>query len=343
MKESQHENKLSDDEASKIWTPRFIFQNSPEGHQLKFRPSQQNNIIRLIRNGPSQEGPRTEPDESRVYNSSETEITMKIFYSMKFTCHFLLKYFPFDQQTCFVEVSQEIKQFADFFHYKYFICNQLRLDKDTQKDIELVAGELWNGMNQTLDKFTITNCSIKSNAESLRLVINLQRRSLSFWMSFFIPYIFLILAAEITLFIDEKHFKATITVAVTTNIVMYTLYGTIQEKLPEDSSVKLINVWLLHGLIMPMMVFIILATNELINAIERENENQSISIVKPFNHDMKTPGFNGEPTDKTTTPSADNQKCDKNNHAFMQVCRIAVPIISATFMITFIFVWFSGF
>ena len=63
----------------------------------------------------------------------------------------------------------------------------------------------------------------------------------------------------------------------------------------------------------------------------------------PVNITSETPGFNGEPTDKTTTPSADNQKCDKNNHAFMQVCRIAVPIISATFMITFIFVWSSGF
>ena len=65
----------------------------------------------------------------------------------------------------------------------------------------------------------------------------------------------LILAAEITLFIDDIHFEATIMVALTSNLVMYTLYNTIQEQLPPDSNLKLIDAWVLHGLTMPMVVF----------------------------------------------------------------------------------------
>ena len=102
------------------------------------------------------------------------------------------------------------------------------------------------------------------NSNTVHLTISFDRLSGPFIISLFIPSICLIVAAEITLFIDEIHFKATITVALTSNLVMYTLYNGIQEKLPEVSSLKLIDIWLLHGLLMPMVVFVILATNELI-------------------------------------------------------------------------------
>ena len=71
------------------------------------------------------------------------------------------------------------------------------------------------------------------------------------------------MVAELALFIDEEHFQAMIMVALTSNLVMYTLYSGIQEKLPDNSSLKLIDIWLLHGLLMPMVVFITLAANEL--------------------------------------------------------------------------------
>ena len=62
-------------------------------------------------------------------------------------------------------------------------------------------------MSMELETFIVKNCSIHASPEGVQLDIVLERLSSSFWLSFFIPYMFLILAAEITLFIDEAHFK----------------------------------------------------------------------------------------------------------------------------------------
>ena len=227
-------------------------------------------------------------------------------------------------------------------------------------NVELTSGNVltMDTMMEPLGTFKVTNCSIhKINSEQVHLAIHLQRISSSFWMSFLIPYIFIVLAAEITLFIDESHFKATFTVAITTNVVMYTLYRSIQEKLPEQSGAKLIDIWLLHGLLIPMIVFIILATNELINSSEKSKETtdkernvvtpqtdtnskcrQAIKVVPDTNlvddgKEISNPGELGK--DKTLAK--------KKSTLFMTVCRVVVPSISVSFMAFFFLVWYFGY
>ena len=132
----------------------------------------------------------------------------------------------------------------------------------------LIARKLELNVSKTLHKFVVEDCYLTAadDEKTLLLKLELHRLSGPFWMSLFIPSICLIVAAEIALFVDESQFQATIMVSLTSNLVMYTLYSAIQEKLPEDSSYKLIDYWLLHGLVMPMVVFIVLAINELANS-----------------------------------------------------------------------------
>ena len=133
-----------------------------------------------------------------------------------------------------------------------------------QNQIQLKQWGLSLNLSRTLNKYIVTNCFMETHTNALYLVIQLQRLSEPFWMSLFVPSICLILAAEVALFIDETHFEALIMVSLTSNLVMYTLYNAIQADLPEDSTLKLIDIWLLHGLVMPMVVFIVLAVNELV-------------------------------------------------------------------------------
>ena len=92
-------------------------------------------------------------------------------------------------------------------------------------------------MTKKVNKFMITNYSMEIiDAATIHLSVKMKRLSGPFWISLFIPSMCLILAAEIALFIDEEHFQAMIMVALTSNLVMYTLYSGVQEKLPDDSS-----------------------------------------------------------------------------------------------------------
>ena len=97
-------------------------------------------------------------------------------------------------------------------------------------------------MTQTLNKFEVTNCTTKVTPDTLNLAISLKRLSGPFWHSLFVPSICLILAAEVTLFIDEENFEVLLMVSLTSNLVMYTMYSAIEEKLPDNSSFKLIHI-----------------------------------------------------------------------------------------------------
>ena len=76
-------------------------------------------------------------------------------------------------------------------------------------------------------EYDITKVSLKTfnNGTEMRMIIALERFSGTYILSVFIPTFCLIVAAEITLFIDSNHFEASIMVALTTNLVTYTIYG----------------------------------------------------------------------------------------------------------------------
>ena len=64
--------------------------------------------------------------------------------------------------------------------------------------------------------------------------------------------------AGFTLFIDYSHFEATIMVALTTMLVIYTLHQSISATLPATAYLKMIDVWLFGGLIVPFIIIWIL-------------------------------------------------------------------------------------
>ena len=194
--------------------------------------------------------------------------------------------------------------------------------------IGLVPGLLLDNMTRTLNSFMITNCSLRISRHTIYLDIGLERLTDPYWMSLFIPTVSLILAAEITLFIDESQFKATIGVALTTSLVMQTIYNGIQEKLPENSSFKLIDAWLLHGTLMPMVVFVILAYNEVAKTLKSENSSSKMKSPKVANSSV------------TVKYAADQEKDNesKGSKTRTLACRILIPLASTIFIITFFLV-----
>ena len=189
-------------------------------------------------------------------------------------------------------------------------------------------------MTRTLNKFIIRNCSTEIYPLGISLVVQLERISAPFWMSLFVPSICLILAAEVALFIDETHFEALIMVALTSNLVMYTLYNAIGDELPADSTLKLIDVWLLHGLVMPMVVFIILAINELIQSRANKSnaEVQPSKVSEISKEGLPLKGGNSE----NWVSGLRKGKCEKRrSDSFIKVARVIIPTSSILFTLAF--------
>ena len=83
------------------------------------------------------------------------------------------------------------------------------MPRDKESAIELKAGTVNQQYNAVLNEFLITDTFVSESAgnTNVSLVILLERRQLSYFISIFLPTLCLVLAAEITLFIDEMHFR----------------------------------------------------------------------------------------------------------------------------------------
>ena len=96
---------------------------------------------------------------------------------------------------------------------------------------------------------------ITKSSDYIMIEFTLQRMYSFYLATTYLPSICLLLAAEITLFIDESHFEATTMVALTAMLVMYTMYQSTAQSLPQTSYLKMIDIWLLPGLLIPFLVF----------------------------------------------------------------------------------------
>ena len=53
--------------------------------------------------------------------------------------------------------------------------------------------------------------------------------------------------------------------ALTSTLVMYTLSGSVSDELPDTGSIKMVDVWMIHGLINPFVVFLALVSSRLMD------------------------------------------------------------------------------
>ena len=107
-----------------------------------------------------------------------------------------------------INLKKALIKIRQWTHKCLSITIQLKVPQTLRYQMELVPGELQLLMNMTLPEFIVTKCYLELLDQfTMHLVIVMQRLQTSFWISFFIPSICLILAAEITLFIDEVHFQ----------------------------------------------------------------------------------------------------------------------------------------
>ena len=64
------------------------------------------------------------------------------------------------------------------------------------------------------------------------------------------------------MFFSKEHFKTSIPVSITAMLVMYTLNNSIASKLPQTSTIKFIDIWIVYGLFLHCVIIILLVLIE---------------------------------------------------------------------------------
>ena len=101
IKTDEMMNSLSLDEQMILWTPTIVFWNTK--NQLRSLNDENTfGSIRRDANGSINEKEVNEDIE--VFTGSENGITISRVYSIQFYCEYQMAWYPFDQQTCSVEM-----------------------------------------------------------------------------------------------------------------------------------------------------------------------------------------------------------------------------------------------
>ena len=105
---------------------------------------------------------------------------------------------------------------------------QAKVEVVNRDEIELVWDEILSQhvRHLKMNEFKVTkfDAFVRENGSEVEFLFGLERLYKSYWISAFIPSMCLVFAAEVTLFIDQAHFKASVTVTLTATLATLTLY-----------------------------------------------------------------------------------------------------------------------
>ena len=150
IKTDEMMNSLSLDEQLALWTPTIVFWNTK--NQLR-TVNDKNTFASIRREANGSIIEKHVNEDIEVFTGSENRITISRVYSIQFYCEYQMAWYPFDQQTCKVEMLLDgvLDNYADLQSggiqfsgpkelTQYFVKNfEITKDKVKTKDAVIVS------------------------------------------------------------------------------------------------------------------------------------------------------------------------------------------------------------
>ena len=234
-------NKVDEHTEAYLWIPNLIIRHS---EKLASTLVDKTTVLSVMRLGNHSFNAVGELFENKLYKGRENPLVMARGYTLTLHCSFDLAMFPFDMQYC--PISMRVPD-----HLYPHMNITLTGIRARYEDIDLVQYDFIG-----FDLIDILNETKKGK----EFIVNMKLRRIFIYhlAATYTPTLCLVIISELTIFIDEKHFEATIMVALTAMLVMYTLFQSVGDTLPQTSYLKMIDIWLLTGLFIPFFCILIL-------------------------------------------------------------------------------------
>ncbi len=229
-------NMVSEEDREKLWIPSLVFNNTDDNLRTIL---DQDTLFMILREGEHTFNPLSETSEDLVYSATENRLMLSRLYTIELKCFFELTMFPFDHQKCplVLQVPSHLAMYVT-------------LELDNITSVKTVEANYY-----AYGGFEVVSAR---KGDFLEIQMSLDRRWKFYIASTFLPSSCLMAVAILTLFVDESHFEATIMVALTAMLVMQTLYQSVSGTLPSTAYLKMIDLWLLAGMLLPFVVFMVL-------------------------------------------------------------------------------------
>ena len=95
-------NRMGPAETEKIWFPFFIFDNTNKKVENIIDAK---SVLKVVRNGSGELSDQQHTENKYIFPGRENYIEYQRFYSEQFECDYFLHWYPFDYQTCYIDIK----------------------------------------------------------------------------------------------------------------------------------------------------------------------------------------------------------------------------------------------
>ena len=113
-----------------------------------------------------------------------------------------------------------------------------------------------------ITKWTLEYQNQDNPEEGIQMKIILKRRIINELLTSYLPSVLLILISYSTTFFRPFYFEASVTVNLTSMLVMTTIFIAVMDKLPSTAYIKMIDIWLIFGQLIPFARVVITTVME---------------------------------------------------------------------------------
>ena len=201
LRSPPHINTLGPEEMQSIWVPSFTFENT--NNKLNSLLDVKARVF-VAKNGSGVLSSIEDTENEFLYDGDSNYIEYHRFYSQILECHFDLKWYPFDFQSCNVDIKPT-SDLTDF--------------------IKLSPDEFFYEGPMDLTEYSIKKLQMKTEGdEVLRVEVVIRRRLLSLILTTFLPTILLNIIGHMSNYFKEFFFEGLMSLNVTVMLVLTTLF-----------------------------------------------------------------------------------------------------------------------
>jgi hypothetical protein len=242
LKKQTMQNRLQHGELKQLWIPKLIYSNTKNSDNTHAELDKAS--VTVTRKGNFTRSGLHIIDEIEMFEGSANPIMMHQSYTKTFECQYDLQAFPFDTQTCAIEVAVG--------------------DLDS---VQLVPVEAISETGRKVMEYFITDeptLALKGNSsKAVQFQIVFKRQLIYEAMNTFFPSMLLVIISYCTAFFKlPNFFNTAITVNLTVMLTITTLLISVRSKLPPTSYLKWVEYWLIFAQLVPFIHVIIITSIE---------------------------------------------------------------------------------
>ncbi|XP_037781088.1 glutamate-gated chloride channel alpha-like [Penaeus monodon] len=231
-------NTVSLKQVEGLWRPRLGFINTDDIQNTAVDADAVTMIIKLDQ---SFAPDLSNPYEVEIYRGDTNPVSTIRKYSTVYTCNFDLVLYPFDIQNCYM-VLQVLSASSDYLIYDA-----------GGSSVEYLGPTLLVEYGIGRIDLQVDNATQYAVA---RVRIELIRRYGYAMLNIYIPSLTLLIISYVTLFFRPSIFEVRVMTALTSLLVLATLFTQVSASLPKTSYFKMVDIWLLFCIV--LIFFIIL-------------------------------------------------------------------------------------